>query len=323
MANVSVLSLRTMTVYRRLVVGPLAEEMENPKHDPAMLNEVLEVLNLKPGDVVVDGTVGLAGHSLEFARLIAPMGHIVGFDWDASMLDIAKARLGEISDVKVTFVNRDFRTMSEEMEELGVTANGILLDLGLNSAQIDDPTRGISFLQDGPLDMRMDRTSGEPAAALLNRLTPAQIERGLRDFGDERWANAIARKIVERRKTQPLRTTADLVECVLAAVPIRARDKRIHPATRTFQAVRVMTTGELDELEGAIVACAECLAPNGTLVVLSYHSGEDRAAKNAFRELAETGEFKEIYKKPIGPTEEEVRRNARSRSAKLRALRKN
>lgn len=323
MANVSVLSLRTMTVYRRLVVGPLAEEMENPKHDPAMLNEVLEVLNLRPGDVVVDGTVGLAGHSLEFARLIAPMGHIVGFDWDASMLDIAKARLGEISDVKVTLVNRDFRTMSEEMEELGVTANGILLDLGLNSAQIDDPTRGISFLQDGPLDMRMDRTSGEPAAALLNRLTPAQIERGLRDFGDERWANAIARKIVERRKTQPLRTTADLVECVLAAVPIRARDKRIHPATRTFQAVRVMTTGELDELEGAIVACAECLAPNGTLVVLSYHSGEDRAAKNAFRELAETGEFKEIYKKPIGPTEEEVRRNARSRSAKLRALRKN
>ena len=165
----------------------------------------------------------------------------------------------------------------------------------------------------------MDRTRGEPAAALLNRLSPQALEDGLLEFGDERWARAIAKKIVERRKDQPLRMTDDLVECVLAAIPAKARDKRIHPATRTFQAVRIMANSELDGLAEALEDAAKALQPGGSLVVLSYHSGEDRIVKNVFSKLVEEG-FHQVDKKPLGPTESEVRRNARSRSAKLRAI---
>jgi 16S rRNA (cytosine1402-N4)-methyltransferase len=196
------------------------------------------------------------------------------------------------------------------------------MDLGLNSAQIDDPSRGIAFSTEGPLDMRMDRTRGEPAAALLNRLSPMEIEKILFDNADERWAKAIAKKIVERRKETPLRTTTDLVDSVLAAVPARARDKRIHPATRTFQAVRIAVNSELEGIDEALVDAANCLADGGTLAVLSYHSGEDRQAKRAFKELAATNEFEDLYRKPRQPSAEEIARNPRSRSAKLRALRR-
>jgi 16S rRNA (cytosine1402-N4)-methyltransferase len=168
--------------------------------------------------------------------------------------------------------------------------------------------------------MRMDRSKGDTAAALLNRLAPAQIEKILFEFGDERWARAIAKQIVERRKAEPLRTTQDLVDCVLAAVPAGARDKRIHPATRTFQAVRIAVNRELEGLHEAMIHAAHALAANGTLAVLSYHSGEDRVVKHAFRELAAEG-FLELAKKPLQPSEDEVRANPRSRSAKLRVLR--
>ena len=167
--------------------------------------------------------------------------------------------------------------------------------------------------------MRMDRMKGEPASAVLNRMSPQAIEEMLRDLGDERWARAIAKRIVDIRKTKPLRTTGDLAECVLAAIPKGAQDKRIHPATRTFQAVRIYVNGELEGLEEALENAAHCLAPGGTLAVLSYHSGEDRAVKHAFRALADQG-FLELYRKPIQPTESEVRSNPRSRSAKLRAI---
>jgi 16S rRNA (cytosine1402-N4)-methyltransferase len=200
-------------------------------------------------------------------------------------------------------------------------ADGILMDLGLNSAQIADPSRGIAFREDGPLDMRMDRSAGEPASALLNRLSPDEIETILWNFGDERWARAIAKAIVARRKQAPLRTTADLVDVINAAVPAGARDKRIHPATRTFQAVRIAVNRELEDLDEAVTDAAMCLAPGGTLAVLSYHSGEDRQVKHAFRALAGE-EFEEVLRKPQEPTTEEVLRNPRSRSAKLRLLRR-
>ena len=287
-------------------------------HDPVMIDEVLAHLALSAGDVVVDGTLGLAGHSLRFADAITPGGTLVGFDWDASMLAIAQERLDAVTGITLHLVRDDYRAMPAIMAELGLAADAILLDLGLNSAQIDDPTRGIAFSQEGPLDMRMDRSSGEPASALLNRLAPGEIERGLGDYGDEKWARAIAKAIVDRRKLSPLRTTTDLVEAVLAAVPVKARDKRIHPATRTFQALRIMVNGELDDLEGAITGAAECLAPGGRLVVLSYHSGEDRAAKRAFKALK--GGFRELVNGVQIPTETETRRNPRARSAKLRAL---
>lgn len=291
-------------------------------HEPVMLAEVLEYLDPRPGHTVVDGTIGLAGHATALAERVGSTGTLVGFDWDAAMLERARERLSGTPLRALHLVRDDYRSIPTRLAELGVvSANGILLDLGLNSAQIDDPSRGLSFLQEGPLDMRMNRDDREPAAALLNRLTAAQIEDALREYGDERWARAIAKQIVERRRSAPLRTTNDLVECVLAAIPPRAREKRIHPATRTFQAIRILTNRELEDLEDAIVAIAETLAPGGTLVVMAYHSGEDREVKHAFRALSERG-FQVLTPKPIGPSPEEIFTNPRSRSAKLRAIRR-
>lgn len=291
------------------------------RHDPVMLEEVLAAMRLEPGDVAVDATLGLAGHASRMAEAVAPGGTVVGFDWDATMLEIASARLREKPGIRFVPVHADYRAMRETLQGLGLQADGILMDLGLNSAQIDDPSRGIAFREDGPLDMRMDRSSGEPASALLNRLSPDEIENILFHLGDERWARAIAKTIVARRKVRPLRTTGDLVEAVLAAVPAGARDKRINPATRTFQAVRIAVNRELDALDEAVTDAAMSLAPGGTLAVLSYHSGEDRQVKRAFRALAGE-EFEEPLRKPQEPTKEEVARNPRSRSAKLRLLRR-
>ena len=291
------------------------------RHDPVMMEEVLGALALLPGGVAVDGTLGLAGHAARMADAVSPGGTLVGFDWDASMLEIAKERLREKPGIRFVPVHADYRAMLATLDDLGLRANGILMDLGLNSAQIADPSRGIAFREEGPLDMRMDRSAGEPASALLNRLGPTEIETLLWEFGDERWARAIAKTIVARRKDRPLRTTADLVDAVLAAVPSGARDKRIHPATRTFQAIRIAVNRELDALDEAVSEAAACLAPGGALAVLSYHSGEDRQVKRAFRAL--DGEsYQEAFRKPQEPTSEEVARNPRSRSAKLRLLRR-
>lgn len=304
---------------RAVVAGPLAMEAKNPRHEPVMVEQVMAALAIRPGAVVVDGTVGLGGHAERMAEAAGVAGTLVAFDWDEAMLAHAQRRLERLPVRKLWFCE-DFRAIPDTLADLGLRADAILLDLGLNSAQVDDPLRGFSFLQDGPLDMRMDRGRGEPASSLLNRLALGEIEDLLREYGDERFARAIARKIVERRKLRPLRTTRDLVECVLEAIPPKARDPRIHPATRTFQAVRCAVTHELEGLEDALVEIGRCLAPEGRLAVLSYHSGEDRAVKRAILRLAEEG-FEAVYRKPVLPDPEEVRRNPRSRSAKLRAVR--
>jgi 16S rRNA (cytosine1402-N4)-methyltransferase len=290
-------------------------------HDPVMVREVLSALSLKPGDVVVDGTLGLAGHSLQFIDAIRPGGTLLGLDWDESMLAIARERIGKPHGITVHFVHSDFREMSLALQEYSLKPNGILLDLGLNSAQIEDPTRGIAFKTSGQLDMRMDRSRGEPASVMLNTMSAQAIEDALIEFGDENWARAIAKEIVSKRKEKLLETTDDLVECVLAAIPPRARDKRIHPATRTFQAVRILVNGELEGLAEALWDAAMGLASNGTLSVLSYHSGEDRIVKKVFGALVDEG-FTIIDRKPQIPSDDEVRRNARSRSAKLRSIRR-
>ncbi len=307
--------------------------MVMPKHDPVMLREILDILPLRPGATIVDGTLGLGGHSLEFMKAISPGGHLIGFDWDESMLEVARERLAgnftalpaqdplgtHLLEADIRFIHDDFRNIVEHLDD--TEADGILLDLGLNSAQVDDAERGISFKEDGPLDMRMDRSTGEPASALLNRWSQHQIEQALWDYGDERWARNIARKVLERRKEKPLRTTSDLVDCVLAAIPAGARDKRIHPATRSFQAIRIVVNGELEGLGEALQDSAKCLAEGGVLAVLSYHSGEDRIVKTTFRDLAREG-FEELTRKPVTPTQEEIARNPRSRSAKLRAIKR-
>lgn len=294
--------------------------MAEPSHVPVMVEEVLEVLDPCPGAFVVDGTVGLGGHAERIAERLRPGGTLLGLDWDAEMLARAEKRLRAIPDVRWIFVHDDFRNLPRHVRGLP-EPNGVLLDLGLNNAQIEDPARGISFRGEGPLDMRMDRSRGEPASALVNRLGEAELEAILRDYADERWARRIAREIVARRARRPLRTTTDLVECVLAAIPPRARERRLHPATRTFQALRIAVNRELEGLETALCDIARCLAEGGVLVVLSYHSGEDRSVKNAFRSLAESG-FTLLFKRPRVPSEAEVAANPKSRSAKLRALRR-
>jgi 16S rRNA (cytosine1402-N4)-methyltransferase len=300
----------------------LAREIENmstPTHEPVMAAEVLRSLNLKPGGVAVDGTLGLGGHARQMAEHISPGGTLIACDRDSSMLAEAKLRLEGVEGVTMHLLHQDFKDVAGSLRERGLRADGILLDLGLNSAQIDDPERGISFLHDGPLDMRMDRSQGESAAAWLNRATAVEIENTLFEFADERWSRKIASKIIERRATHPLSRTGDLVACVLEAVPPAARDKRIHPATRTFQAVRMRVNHELDGLEDALKNIAGILRPGGVLSVLSFHSGEDRIVKQTFRYLAQN-DFLLLNKKPLIPTEEECRRNVRSRSAKLRSL---
>ncbi|MBX3097577.1 MAG: 16S rRNA (cytosine(1402)-N(4))-methyltransferase RsmH, partial [Fimbriimonadaceae bacterium] len=232
--------------------------------------------------------------------------------------------LGESNQISVSLIHRDYREIDEALSDAGEKeADGILLDMGLNNAQIEDPERGISFLREGPLDMRMNRDEGFTAADWLNKASVREIEVALKELGGENWAKRIAEVIVDRRKAKPLATTTDLVDCVLAAIPVRMRDKRIHPATRTFQAVRCVVTGELDELDEAVEKAARCLAPGGTLVVLAYHSGEDGAVKRVFRRLAQAEDFSEHQRKPLRPTEAEVQSNPKSRSARLRALHRN
>ncbi|MCH8978771.1 MAG: 16S rRNA (cytosine(1402)-N(4))-methyltransferase RsmH [Armatimonadetes bacterium] len=290
-------------------------------HVPVMLQEVLEGLRLQPGTVVVDGTIGLAGHSQEILKSITPGGKLVGIDRDEGMLDLARERLGSREDVETRLFHSDFRSVRKCLLEAGEAgANAILLDLGLNAAQIDDPERGISFRTDGPLDMRIDRSQGETAAQILNTISVGDLERVLMDYGDERWARRIAQVLVDRRKDKRLATTDDLVDCVLAAIPAAKRDYRIHPATRTFQAVRIFVNGELDGLQEAIAECAKCLMPAGRMVVLSYHSGEDRAVKRAFRALSQENGFDLPAKKPATPSEAERQSNPKSRSAKLRLI---
>lgn len=309
------------TLLSRIARSKLGGIVHEVHHEPVMVNEVLEVLPLRPGAVVVDGTLGLGGHSTRFLERIQPGGTLIGFDWDRQMLDEANERIGTPPSATVHLFHSNWRQIPVELELLGLQADAVLLDLGLNSAQVDDPGRGFSFAASGPLDMRMDRSVGEPASAMLNRMSVTQIADVLKDFGDENWSVAIARQIVERRKKDPLRTTQDLVDCVLAAVPVGARDKRIHPATRSFQAVRIAVNRELDDLESAIGEIAKSLAPEGVLAVLSYHSGEDRAVKRAFRDLS-TQEFEELTRKPRVPSQAETLRNPRSRSAKMRAIKR-
>ena len=292
-----------------------------------MMAEVLGYLPLRPGAVALDGTVGLAGHSVAMAERIAPGGFFFGTDWDEAMLARARERLQAVVGVEIHLAHADYRLLPERFSSTCASAgrpalaDAILLDLGLNNAQIEDPSYGISFRTEGPLDMRMDRSVGEPASAILNRMSVGQIEQILWDLGDERWARRIAQVIVERRKTQPLRTTSDLVDCVQAAVPAAKRDPRLHPATRTFQAVRIYVNQEIDGLQECLEEMAGLLAPAGVMVVLAYHSGEDRAVKRAFQSLARGGGPYEILTpKPERPSAEEVAANPKSRSALLRAL---
>ncbi len=284
-------------------------------HVPVLLAETLELLAVRPGGLYVDGTVGLGGHAEAVLRASAPDGRLLGLDRDGETLERARARLAPFGD-RARLEPGDHR---EIPDRLGAErADGILLDLGISSAQLDDAERGFSFQAEGPLDMRMDRSRGETAADLVNRMRERDLADLIYTYGEEPASRRIARAIVEARARQPITTTTELADVVRRAAG-RSRRPGLHPATRTFQALRIRTNRELDGLGEALERAAECLRPGGRLVVIAFHSLEDRAAKEAVRSLAARG-FRPLTRKPVRPGEAEVRMNPRARSARLRAV---
>jgi 16S rRNA (cytosine1402-N4)-methyltransferase len=284
-------------------------------HVPVLLAEVLELLAVRPGALFVDGTVGLGGHAAAVLRASAPDGRLVGLDRDGEALAAAQARLAEFRG-RVRLEQADYREIPERLR--GEGADAILLDLGVSSAQLGDPARGFSFQADGPLDMRMDRSAATTAADLVNRLRESDLADLIYEYGEEPASRRIARAIVRARETKPIETTTELADIVRRAAP-RRRPGGLHPATRTFQALRIRVNGELEGLRAAFVRIARCLAPGGRMAVIAFHSLEDRASKEALRALATEG-FRPLTKKPVRPGEDEVRANPRARSARLRAV---
>jgi 16S rRNA (cytosine1402-N4)-methyltransferase len=288
-------------------------------HIPAMLEEVMEFLDPKENDVVVDATLGLGGHAEAILKRIGTRGRLIGIDRDERSLRMAKERLRPYLE-QTHFVRGDFRDLDRILSDLGVTqVNGVLLDFGISSFQLDDPQRGFSFQMEGPLDMRMDQDNPLSAFELVNSLPEEELAAILRDYGEERWHNRIARTIVRQRSMRPIATTSDLREVVLKAVPSRkGRGERIHPATRTFQAIRIAVNRELESIDIVLKKCVDLLAPGGRIAVIAFHSLEDRIVKQQFRALAQEGKVRLVVKKPLRPGEKECQENPRARSARLR-----
>jgi 16S rRNA (cytosine1402-N4)-methyltransferase len=296
--------------------------MSKPQHVPVLLDEVIEYLNVQPGGVIADATLGLAGHSSEIARRLGPKGKLIAFDRDPEAMEMAKARLEELraelgSEMpEVRLIPRAFSTAASEIEPASL--DGLLADIGVSSLQLDEAHRGFSFRSDGPLDMRMDPREGETAGQVVNQEDENELADLIYEFGEERRSRRIARAIVRAR---PITTTAELAKIVSAAAPAMKGDK-IHPATRTFQALRIRVNDELGEIKTLVENAPSLLKPGGRLVVISFHSLEDRIVKDAFREAGRNKVFEVLTKKPVIAGEEEESRNPRSRSAKLRAASK-
>ena len=285
-------------------------------HVPVLTAEALQYLQPERGGVFVDCTVGLGGHAS--ALLAAGATRIIGLDRDRDALALARGALAPW-DERVTLIHADYRTLDAVLDGLGVSlVDGALADLGVSSMQFDEPGRGFSFQRDEPLDMRMDRTDGDAAADLVARSSEEDLADAIFQFGEERFSRRIARAIVYARREAPIETTGRLAAIVRRAIPRRG-SMRIDPATRTFQALRIWVNRELDGLDRFLEAAARRLRQGARLVVISFHSLEDRIVKHTFRALAQSEVVKVLTKKPIVPTDEEVRRNPRARSAKLRA----
>jgi 16S rRNA (cytosine1402-N4)-methyltransferase len=287
-----------------------------------MLGEILEYLSPAPGKTIVDATIGTAGHALEILKKITPGGRVIGIDRDDDALAIARKRLAGSGDA-VTLVHGSFSDIGSILERCGVPkADGILFDLGVSSVQLEDPQRGFSFNKEGPLDMRMDKESYISAYDLVNNLNEQEISAILWNFGQERWHRRIARLLVRERESSPIATTSQLSDIIFRAIPYKYKHQRIHPATRTFQAVRIAVNRELESLDTAIAKSAELLKSGGRVCVISFHSLEDRIVKWRFREFAAKGIMRIITPKPLIPSWGEVKENPSSRSSKLRVAEK-
>lgn len=294
--------------------------MVNIEHIPVMCREAVEYLKLRPGLTIVDATIGTAGHAMKILEKITPGGRLIGIDRDEDSLLIAGERLKEFNQ-NVDLVHGDFRSIDKILLGLNLKKiDGILFDLGASSYQLDSQERGFSFRYNAPLDMRMDKTSYILAYDLVNNLTEKEISDILWMFGEERWHNRIARHLVRERSHSPVATTGQLRDIVLRAIgrPF-SQGQRIHPATRTFQALRIAVNRELEALEEALRAVPELLKKNGRVCVISFHSLEDRIVKHNFKENSLKGIYRIITKKPLEAKRDETAQNPRSRSAKMRA----
>lgn len=306
------------------------------KHVSVLLNEVIEGLNIMASGTYVDCTLGGAGHSSEIISRLSENGKLIGIDQDLEALSAAKAKLSAYGNV--TYVHSNFTNIAEVLEELKIqSVDGILMDLGVSSYQLDNGERGFSYMKDAPLDMRMNREADLTAYEVVNDYSEQRLYEIIRDYGEEKFASRIAKFIAAERQKAPINSTLELVEIIKAAIPAKARREGPHPAKRTFQAIRIEVNGELEILDKAIEGSIDKLASGGRLAIITFHSLEDRIVKNKFKDLADPckcpkdlplcvcgklPKIKIISRKPIEPTEEEVNENPRSRSAKLRIAEK-
>lgn len=317
---------------RPAVTGP-----QDFYHIPVLLEEALEGLKLRPGCTYVDCTAGGGGHSLEILKRTAPDSLLIALDQDPEAVDVLRLRLAPYAG-RCKVVRENFARLGKVLEDLNTgPVDGILMDLGVSSYQLDNPARGFSYMHDAPLDMRMDPDGRITAATLVNNWGERELAGMIRRYGEERWADRIASFIVAGRRAGEIATTGELTEIIKKAIPARARREGPHPAKRTFQALRIAVNKELELLEGALGSAVEVLAPGGRICVITFHSLEDRTVKDVFRKLADPcicprdfprcvcgrqARLKLITGKPVVPSNEELKRNPRARSAKLRVAEK-
>lgn len=308
-------------------------------HKPVLLDECIDNLNIMPDGIYIDGTLGGAGHSSEIYRKLGKVGILIGIDQDAFALEISQKRLKSIGgQAGLILAKGNFRNVGEICRQYGIEkVNGILLDLGVSSHQLDESERGFSYQKDAPLDMRMDRQSQPDAASVVNGYDEYDIKKIIRDYGEENWASRIASFIVKARKEKRIETTSQLVEIIKAAIPSSARREGPHPAKRTFQALRIAVNDELGALKQVVGDAVSLLKERGRLCIITFHSLEDRIVKNEFQSrekpctcprefpvcvCGNKPELKIITRKPIIPSDRELDENPRSRSAKLRVAEK-
>lgn len=306
-------------------------------HKPVLFDECMENLNIKLNGIYVDGTLGGAGHSLGIAKSLNENGTLIGIDRDVEALAVSKQRLAEVNP-KVILVNDNHKNIKEILSNLGIyKADGILLDLGVSSYQLDNKDRGFSYRFDAPLDMRMNTNDKMTAKTVVNECTKEELIKIFRDYGEEKWSARIAEFIVAEREKKPIETTFELVDIIKAAVPAGAREEKGHPAKRVFQAIRIYVNEEISELENAVRNAIDSLNVGGRLCIITFHSLEDRIVKEVFNEEAKScicppdfptcvcgkkSRIKLVNRKPILPTDEELEVNLRAHSAKLRVAEK-
>ena len=305
-------------------------------HKSVLLDETIEGLAIKPEGTYVDGTLGGAGHSFQIASRLNSLGRLIGFDQDEDAIKASSERLRDFHNV--TIVRSNYRNMKEELNNLGIyEVDGIMLDLGVSSYQLDTKERGFSYKEEAPLDMRMDNRSEMTAKDIVNGYSQSELFRIIRDYGEDKFAANIAKHIVSNREIKPIETTTELAEIVKAAIPMKFRKQGGHPAKQTFQAIRIELNAELTVLKDSLMDMIDMLKPSGRICIITFHSLEDRIVKNIFKEAenpctcpknfpvcvcGNVSKGKVITRKPILPSEQELIENSRSKSAKLRIFEK-